>query len=616
MNKRFLIISITAIFFAGYAFIIGDLPRDTSSLFSGSGNCTMCHSGENGVMINNSGRDVSPVYHWQSSMMGNSSLDPYWRAKVSSEVEKNPHLKEIIEDKCATCHAPMGRTEAIAGGTDSFSFDEVKTDPLSLDGVSCTLCHQIDTENLGTEDSFSGAYTIKSDKVIYGPYENPFVNSMLNNTGFTPSYGVHIESSELCAVCHTLFTPYVDQNGDVAGYFPEQTPYFEWLAGAYPEKNQTCQECHMPRVNEDYVISTMPPNLQNKRNPVFEHRFVGGNYIINRMIAANFDELGINAGKANIDTTARHTLQNLSENSVALSAEAKAIDGVVSVDIIVKNKTGHKLPTGFPSRRMWIRFVATDDDGNVVFESGEYDANGEIVSQKGPEQHHDQISEVDQAQIYEAVLGNMQNEFTTVLLEASQYLKDNRLPPEGFKTGTPFDAFIAVTGAAAEDSDFNKNDEGEPGTGSDRVTYEFPFTGDKVNFAAEICHQSVKPSFAKSLAESSTDESKAFTRMFGDQNLSKVETIASIEGQVSLSGIEEKNVDNWRLYPNPARGKVFLGGEVTGAVRYSIYSLDGGLVTQGDMTGRSIPLDPTLSGTYLVEIVNGKRKKAFMVISY
>jgi len=161
MIKKILAASLLGLLMLSFGLFMSSLPTEKSVLFSGSGNCSLCHAGSEGVLLNSAGRDVSPVYHWQSSMMGNSARDPYWQAKVSSEVEENPHLKEIIEDKCATCHAPMGRTEAIYNGQSHYSIEDLKADPLSLDGVSCTVCHQIDPENLSTYESFSGNYIVK-----------------------------------------------------------------------------------------------------------------------------------------------------------------------------------------------------------------------------------------------------------------------------------------------------------------------------------------------------------------------------------------------------------------------------------------------------------------------
>ena len=40
-------------------------------------------------------------------MMANATRDPYWRAKVASELHRNPSVSDEINDKCSRCHAPM-----------------------------------------------------------------------------------------------------------------------------------------------------------------------------------------------------------------------------------------------------------------------------------------------------------------------------------------------------------------------------------------------------------------------------------------------------------------------------------------------------------------------------
>ena len=76
----------------------------------------------------------------------------------------------VIEDACAVCHLPMARTQALADGTEVAMFDGGFVDadnPLheaGMDGVSCTVCHQIQEDGLGAEESFSGEFVIPQMK--------------------------------------------------------------------------------------------------------------------------------------------------------------------------------------------------------------------------------------------------------------------------------------------------------------------------------------------------------------------------------------------------------------------------------------------------------------------
>ena len=121
----------------------------------------------------------------------------------------------------------------------------------ALDGVSCTACHQIQPDNLGEESSFDGNFVIRSnidtDPQIFGPFEvvTGLSRIMQSATGFTPETGAHLQQSELCATCHTLFTTSLDAEGREVSRFPEQTPYLEWKHSAFSE-SESCQSCHMP----------------------------------------------------------------------------------------------------------------------------------------------------------------------------------------------------------------------------------------------------------------------------------------------------------------------------------------------------------------------------------
>lgn len=82
--------------------------------FSGSGICAFCHSS----LKDSAGNDVSIDSHWRSTMMANSGKDPLWQAKISSEVNRNPSLQSVIEERCSRCHMGMARYQAITDTSD------------------------------------------------------------------------------------------------------------------------------------------------------------------------------------------------------------------------------------------------------------------------------------------------------------------------------------------------------------------------------------------------------------------------------------------------------------------------------------------------------------------
>ena len=149
----------------------------------------MCHDG----LTDTVGDNVSIVRDWGTSMMANSTKDPLWKAKVATELERNSHLSGIINDKCTQCHAPMANyeiTKVQGGDITLFGPNGIldtnhELHDAGMNGVSCTVCHQItDDATLGTLSGFSGQYNINDTKTIYGQYSDIFGNPMIMNTGY------------------------------------------------------------------------------------------------------------------------------------------------------------------------------------------------------------------------------------------------------------------------------------------------------------------------------------------------------------------------------------------------------------------------------------------------
>jgi len=507
-------------------------------------------------------------------MMANSARDPFWQAKVTAEVAEHPVLQSIIEDKCTTCHMPMGKTEATFNGAAHFSFQEGLADLLSLDGVSCTLCHQIQKNNFGADDSFSGGYEIKNVYEIFGPYVSPIAMPMFNQVGYTPVYSDHVSDSELCATCHTLFTPYVDNQGQVAGYFPEQTPYLEWKNSSYPGEQKECQTCHMRATEEAMKISTAPPWLSTQRTPIFGHEFVGGNVFMNTMLKLHGAEIGVTATNDHFDSTISKTANLLRNQTIALSAQADIIADTLTVKVLVENLSGHKFPTGFPSRRAWLHVIVKNSANETVFESGNWNSDGEISGLDDDfEPHHDIISQPEQVQIYQALMKDVDDKVTYTLLRAAAYAKDNRLPPKGFKSSASDYASIAIVGKAASDTNFNRDSNGIEGCGSDRVTYKTSIAakGTEFTIAINMHYQTIEPRFAQNLFSYQTNEIEKFKGYYDSAEKSPI-LMKSISLNVTSTRVKDKKETQPKAfgllknYPNPFNSSTII--------EYSIQSDD------------------------------------------
>ena len=486
----------------------------TTEDFAGSGLCVMCHE----PLVDSTGASVSITNDWRSTIMANAAKDPAWQAKVASEVARTPGLQDIIEKKCASCHTPMAETQAevlglpVALAGDGFLNGANPLHEAAMDGVSCTLCHQIRAENLGTAASFSGGYEVDAstnppDRVAFGPYTNPFGRPMQMHTGYLPAFGAHTNSAALCGTCHNLITPYVDSSGQVAGEFPEQMPYAEWEHSAFGG-SVPCQSCHMPESAGSVVISPMPGRL-GPREPFFQHYFVGGNRFMVDLMQANAAQVGVTAGPAQLEATRARTVEQLGR-AARLSVSAAALEGeTVVVKLQIAPATGHKLPTSFPSRRAWLHVTVTDATGATLFESGRPEPNGSIEGAAadsdptGYEPHYDVITEPDQVQIYEPIMADSEGKVTYTLLRAAEFLKDNRLLPPGTeKAKLPPE--IAVHGAAQDDGNFV--------AGGDAITYRVRVGTAQGPFAvrAELLYQSLSYRFLRDMLVDSGASGRTF----------------------------------------------------------------------------------------------------------
>lgn len=568
------------------------LPTQRSTLFSGSGNCAVCHSAggtNSNVLRDGQGNDIAPPTQWRSTMMANAAKDPFWQAKVSAEVTAHPEFKEFIEDKCTTCHSPMGRTEAHFLGQEYYSLQEMNNDPLAMDGVSCTACHQIKIDNLGKPESFSGHYIIENDHLIYGPYENPFAMPMQNMSGYTPVAGEQVHTSELCATCHTLFTPTVDNNGEIVGEAPEQTPYLEWKNSRFEAEGVECQSCHMPEIDGSVIISNRPMMNLQARSPFGQHYFVGGNVFMLRILKEHAAKLGVTATATHFDSTIARTLRLLQQETAEVSASYTwAANDTLVVKVAVRNKTGHKFPTAYPSRRAWLYLDVKNNGGQSLFTSGAWNAEtGEIIDLDEPyEQHHDVIDNPRQTEIYQPVMRDVDGNVNYTLLRAAGFLKDNRLPPEGFTTAHATYDSVAIEGLAASDPNFNIAD-GVQGSGADTVTYRIGGLDAANSYAIDVklLYQTLAPRFVANLFQYDTPQVQRF-KAYYQQAKNRPVTIDSLQLAILATGVKERETlmpDEFilsSLYPNPFNPvtTVSVQSAIAGKLRVDIYDVTGNKV--------------------------------------
>jgi hypothetical protein len=205
----------------------------------------------------------------------------------------------------------------------------------------------------------------------------------------------------------------------------------------------------------------------------------------------------------------------------------KTADGLSFV-VKAENLTGHKLPTAYPSRRAWLHITVKDSAGRTVFESGALNPDGSIVGNDNDadplkfEPYYSEITNPEQVEIFEPILGDSQGHVTTGLLSAVRYLKDDRILPAGFDKTTA-EPDIAVVGSAHDDPQF--------AGGSAQIRYAIRGgQGGPCQVKAELLYQPIGFRWAHNLEPYKAAEPQRFLSYYEADSKKTAIVLAEAEG--------------------------------------------------------------------------------------
>lgn len=246
--------------------------------------------------------------------------------------------------------------------------------------------------------------------------------------------------------------------------------FSEWRNSTFGENGadpQTCQSCHMPEVAGSVMLASDGGGVP--RDGFSRHTFLGANTVMQNILMTYSTELGISVDRQQFEQSIIRNRSFLKGSAAVQIVASEVVERELVSRVRIQNLVGHKLPGGFPSRRVHVHFLVKDSTGMVVFESGAINNDGSIVGVATDsdsslyEKHYQTINSADQVQVYEAIMGDVSTDVTHSLMQASDYLKDNRLLPAGFdKVSAPDD--IRTVGEAAVDADFD--------AGGDEIIYQ------------------------------------------------------------------------------------------------------------------------------------------------
>ncbi len=371
-----------------------------------------------------------------------------------------------------------------------------------------------------------------------------------------------VRTSEFCGSCHELTVPILNHG------MPEQRTYSEWKHSAYslasnvindPLGKRTgrgverCQDCHMPKLkhefsdnwtdslNADPLLSGGFPYAKDRgpQGGTAIHKLTGANRDLPMMMKALYPEVdlevigqptgkdprvfpGMLSDRGPMWDRAQHnteiTLRDAVDVQIVIPPEQVNTrangDGVFRMVVRVNNKSGHRIPSGYPDgRRFWLSVDVKDQNGTSMYKSGVYDqVNAELMT--------DEVTPFKRAQsyvvngvnpannavmVYERVTGTCTDAGGSAIfpdptsatpaactespaLTNNFILFDNRIPPKGLdytaarESGVKVWNYDPATGVPYEDDgDVNHGDsDGKPRyapgrlrNGFDQVVYRW-----------------------------------------------------------------------------------------------------------------------------------------------
>jgi hypothetical protein len=266
---------------------------------------------------------------WTGNLHSRAATEPIFAQALEDAVKARG---EDVRKLCLTCHAP----------TTVKTQDYSLTRNITKESVTCDFCHSMVDSHPGEAVPFEldvgGRENIKR-----GPYKDAEPDGS-HGVAFSE---LHL-SARLCASCHEYKTP----DG-----VPILSTYSEYLEGPYPRRNVTCQGCHMPVVMANVVD---PRVKRDPREFINLHRMPGGHAPdqLARAITLDWDEV-------------------------------RRASGTVRVRLLVSNTgSGHRVPTGMPSRKLVLEVEVETAGGKLYKDQAIYrkivvDAEGREILRDG-----------------------------------------------------------------------------------------------------------------------------------------------------------------------------------------------------------------------------------------
>ncbi len=353
-----------------------------------------------------------------------------WRISNHAYGQISPffiNFAKVIQEKtsgttgtfCERCHSPV----SVALGEKSGLPPELRR-KISLEGVTCVVCHRIKNSHGRSRGELVIETGVVEDDV-YGPFDKikPVPIGRDDKETHKAEALPFIRRAEFCGQCHDVTSP----DG-----FRLEDLFTEYRNSPAAREGVSCQDCHMGTeqgVNSPRAKGPIA-EIRGKTFPertLSDHTFSGPDYSVlpisqfpirpnewpELMDDPNFYEwiskveAKLKAGKKlnrldkrkyrkfesllkkseELLATAREKRMQVLKNAAEMKVEVpQSIEKGDDLDIrvTVTNKmSGHALPAGFSAeRQVWLAVTYKDDQGRIVYQSGDLDSNGDLRDNK------------------------------------------------------------------------------------------------------------------------------------------------------------------------------------------------------------------------------------------
>jgi len=370
---------------------------------------------------------------WSVSQHAYAQLSPVYMAMQTTI---NALTSATNGDFCIRCHNQVGMNLG-----ESIYVSNLERHPTSREGITCVVCHRVD-QNYGKASGRLALVEGDLFSPIFGPTGNEELERVLSlpeeyrvvTERGEAGRGIHTKAKRFfaltkpafCATCHDVTL----LNG-----FRLEEAFAEYKRTQAARNGVTCQDCHMGKVqglNAGYeegpaaIVGGVPTTSRRVTN----HFFAGPDYSIihpgifpHNVRAAEFKTLrewlqfDYKAGwgtdkfedgvsdeyefpEAWLSIDDRYDARDIIEEQLARLEWAKekrlevlrngfeigeiAVDradpGGIEMKVEVRNATdGHGVPTGFDAERLiYLEVKVTDQNGKLVYVSGDRDPNGDV----------------------------------------------------------------------------------------------------------------------------------------------------------------------------------------------------------------------------------------------